>query len=163
MTPLLTKFRPLLPQHYESLRSHIKKLSDDDRLQLFGSQLSKEAIDIWVKNIQWDQTQLFGAWLLDKFNRESELIGILQLEPMNKIGTYELSISVLPLFRKQGIATSMLANLMRIKLKNPIEQLIAFNGHLALVSIINSIGLEAYFSTNNSKVLIPWQQSSNAN
>lgn len=68
---------------------------------------------------------------------------------MNQLGTYELSISVLPLFRKQGIATLMLATLMGIKLKDPIEQLVAFNGHLALVSIINSIGLEAYFSTNN--------------
>ena len=161
MTPLLTKFSPLLPQHYESLRYHVQKLSDEDRLQLFGAQLSKEAIEVWVKNVQWDLTQLFGAWLLDKFNRESELIGILQLEPMSQIGTYELSISVLPLFRKQGIATSMLATLMRIKLKDPIEQLIAFNGHPALISIINSSGLEAYFSTNNSKVSIPWQQSSN--
>jgi GNAT superfamily N-acetyltransferase len=159
MSPLVTKLSPLLPQHYESVWSHLQKLDGDDRYHRFGSNLSDESIEIWVKEIQWDQSLLFGAWLLDKLGRESQLIGVLHLEPTGQTGVYELALSVLPSFRKQGIATSMLATLMQIRLINPIEQLIAFKDHPALKSIINSIELQAYYSVTNPKISIDWPQS----
>lgn len=159
MSPLITKFIPLLPQHYESVRSHLQKLDGDDRYQRFGSNLSDEAIEIWVKQIRWDQSLFFGAWLLDKLGRESQLIGILQLEPKGQTGVYELALTVIPSFRKQGIATSMLATLIQIKLINPIEQLTAFKDHPVLKSIINSIGLQARYSVTNPKISINWPQS----
>ena len=154
MLPLITKFSPILPQHYEILRSHMMCLNGDDRYQRFGSAISNDAIDKWIKTLSWDKFQLFGAWRLDYFARPVELIGVLQLVPMNTFGSYELAMTVLQAYRRRGIATAMVSTAIKIESLQPIKKIICQNGHPVMRSIVRTLELDAHYQNVPPKMHI---------
>lgn len=129
-------------------------LSGDDRHQRFGSTISNDAIEKWIKNLSWGEDLLFGDWRLDHFSRPIELIGVLQLAPMNAFGSYEIAMTVLPAYRRQGIATAMVSTAIKTRPLQPIKKIICQNGHPVMHSIVRTLGLDAHYQNLPPKMHI---------
>ncbi|MGD1878228.1 MAG: GNAT family N-acetyltransferase [Kiloniellaceae bacterium] len=122
-------FRKLLAQETDTLKDHLLRLDEEDRRLRFGHFVTPEVILAYVDAIQWPQT-----WIVGAFEGET-LRGIAELRdcgaPANEAGTRktgtrktgELSVTVEPAYRNNGVATRLLEEALLIARNRGFESL----------------------------------------
>lgn len=92
--------------YLEKIRSHLKDLSEDDRLLRFGMYASDQFVDNYLNSFDFDRDVFFGV-----FNTELSLIGFSHLaySPIRaKVSNVaEFGVSVSETGRGQGIGTAL--------------------------------------------------------
>ena len=102
--------RILLPSEYDGYAAHLKKLTDDDRYNRFIGLITDEWIDSYVERVRKNANDAVIA----HYNMNAEIDGAVQLSLIEyvisgvKEKIAELSISVLPESRWQGIAGDLI-------------------------------------------------------
>lgn len=140
--------------HAAALGVHLLALNDDDRYARFGHRLNDAAVLRWVRRIDWQRDGWLGAW----WAAEDALVGVLQLAPLStemaNAGTVEVAITVLPLLRRQGLATRLLATALVDERLAHCRLLLCHHGHPAVFALANRLGMCAQVDATAATVYL---------
>ena len=89
----------LCDEHRQALLDHFLALDDEDRRLRFGASLRGSAIGSYVRGIEFDRDGVFG--IMD----DATLVAVAHAALGE--GPAELGISVLPAWRRQGLANAL--------------------------------------------------------
>lgn len=113
----MTVFRKLLPQETDRLKAHLLRLDDEDRRLRFGHVASPQVILAYIDAIRWRETWIVGAF------EDGVLRGVAELRDtgprpaggaQDPARTGELSVTVEPAWRRQGIGTRLMEEALLI-------------------------------------------------
>lgn len=137
MSPWITEIGPLDAGHRQALQLHLMMLNKDDRYARFGRTLSDDAVLAWVRDMDWNRTQWWGAWSA----ADAGLLGALQLTPTSHPDVHELALSVHPKARHLGVATAVLKYVAETRTDANLKALVCENGHPAVLRMAKAAGL----------------------
>ena len=138
MSAWITEIGQLDAGHGHALQLHLMALDKDDRYTRFGSALSDDAVLAWVRDMDWNRTQWWGAWSA----ADAGLLGALQLAPTLHPGLCELALSVHPKARCLGVATAVLQYVAETQTEANLKALVCENGHPAVLRMAKALGLD---------------------
>jgi GNAT superfamily N-acetyltransferase len=112
-------YRKLMPPETGRLKAHLLRLDEEDRRLRFGHFVSPQVILAYVDAIDWQRTWIIGAF------EDGVLRGVAELRDTGAPGHTtpdlkkggrcgELSVSVEPGFRRQGVGTRLLQETLLI-------------------------------------------------
>lgn len=140
--------------HTAALGIHLLALDSDDRYARFGHRLTDTAVLRWVRRIDWKRDGWMGAW----WAAEDALVGALQLAPLPTetatAGTVEVAITVLPLLRRQGLATRLLASALVDDRMAHCRRLLFQHGHPAVFALARRLGMCAQVDAASAAVYL---------
>ncbi|MDT8990569.1 GNAT family N-acetyltransferase [Curvibacter sp. APW13] len=139
MSPWITEIGPLDAGHRHALQLHLMTLDKDDRYARFGRTLCDDAVLAWIRDMDWNRTQWWGAWS----TADAGLLGALQLTSTSHPGVCELAFSVHPKARHFGVATAILKYVAETRTDANLKALVCENGHPAVVRMAKTLGLNS--------------------
>jgi len=107
-------FRKLIAQETDLLKAHLLRLDEEDRRLRFGHFVLPQVILAYVDAIRWEQTWIVGAFEDGVLRGVAELRDTGTRDAHNSARTGELSVTVEPGWRRQGIGTRLLKETLLI-------------------------------------------------
>ncbi len=95
--------RSLLPWEWPKLRDHLLRLDAADRRMRFGHALGDQAIDAFVRKINWLQDRVSVA-----IDADGVVVGAVHISRLDD-GAAELAFSVEPVHRGRGVGQALAA------------------------------------------------------
>lgn len=109
-----------------AILAHLRGLDADDRAARFGHPVDETALAGYV-----DRLPLACACLLGRFDGAGALVGLAHLGPPDAHA--EFGLSVLPTWRRQGVATALLEALAHTAAALGVVRLVCLHGHPAVL------------------------------
>jgi L-amino acid N-acyltransferase YncA len=134
-------------EYLAGMLDHFSSLTSCDRYNRFFHTTSPEAIRDWLMSLETDQ-DCDHIFIVEEAE-DYTILGLAQLAIYRENQVAELSVSVLPDFRRNGLATSLIQNLINIADAWKVKEIVA-SSEPENVSIAEMLSKKFKFSTKYS-------------
>lgn len=139
--------RRLEAQARPAVLAHLLALDDDDRYMRFGAAVRDAGIRALVARLDFERDLLLGL------EAEGRLVGLAHVGFGGGV-LAELALSVLPPWRRRGLARILFGRAARLAKRVCIAGFACIHGHPATLRIAHGFGLPVRFSHNDPRVVI---------